>query len=81
MDDIRVVMDAVGSGRAALFAVSEGGPISLLFAATYPARVEAIVLSQTFALLRGCAWRARGSPQRGRALGVHRDVDADIRHG
>ncbi len=48
MDDIRAVMDAVGSERATLFGVSEGGPISLLFAATYPSRVEAIVLYETF---------------------------------
>ena len=34
MDDARAVMDAVGSERAALFGVSEGGPMSLLFAAT-----------------------------------------------
>jgi pimeloyl-ACP methyl ester carboxylesterase/class 3 adenylate cyclase len=48
MDDIPAIMDAVGSERAVLFAVSEGGPISLLFAAAYPARVEAIVLYETF---------------------------------
>jgi pimeloyl-ACP methyl ester carboxylesterase len=48
MDDIRAVMDAVGSKKATLFGVSEGGPISLLFAATYPARVESIVLYETF---------------------------------
>ena len=48
MEDITAVMDAVGSKRAVLFGVSEGGPISLLFAATYPARVEAIVLYETF---------------------------------
>src|SRR5215217_1960815 len=48
MDDIRAVMDAVASERTTLFGVSEGGPISLLFAATYPTRVEAIVLYETF---------------------------------
>jgi pimeloyl-ACP methyl ester carboxylesterase len=36
MDDVRAVMDAAGSQRAALFGVSEGGPMSILFAATYP---------------------------------------------
>ena len=36
MDDVRAVMDAAGSQRAALFGASEGGPMSLLFAATYP---------------------------------------------
>jgi len=44
MDDVRAVMDAVGSERAALIGVSEGGPMSLLFAATYPERTVALVL-------------------------------------
>ena len=38
MDDVRAVMDAVGSERAALFGISEGAPMSILFAATYPER-------------------------------------------
>jgi pimeloyl-ACP methyl ester carboxylesterase len=44
MDDVRAVMDAAGSERAALFGISEGGPMALLFAATYPDRVSALVL-------------------------------------
>jgi class 3 adenylate cyclase len=44
MDDIRAVMDAAGSERAALIATSEGGPLSLLFAAAHPERAEALVL-------------------------------------
>jgi len=44
MDDVRAVMDAVGSERAALVGVSEGGPMSMLFAATYPERTEALLL-------------------------------------
>jgi dienelactone hydrolase len=40
MDDLRAVMDAAGSDRAALFGFSEGGPMSLLFAASYPERVR-----------------------------------------
>jgi class 3 adenylate cyclase/esterase/lipase len=47
MDDIRVVMDAVGSRRAALIGVSEGGPMTLLFAATYPERTAAAILYAT----------------------------------
>jgi pimeloyl-ACP methyl ester carboxylesterase len=39
MDDVRAVMDATGTARAAIFGASEGGPMSLLFAATYPDRV------------------------------------------
>jgi class 3 adenylate cyclase len=49
MDDVRAVMDAVGSERAALFGISEGGPMSLLFAATYPARTSALVLYGSYA--------------------------------
>jgi class 3 adenylate cyclase len=45
MDDVRAVMDAVGSERAAILGVSEGGAMSLLFAATYPDRVWALVLA------------------------------------
>src|SRR6476660_5016147 len=44
MDDIRAVMDAAGSERAAMIGISEGGPLSLLFAAAHPERVEALVL-------------------------------------
>jgi class 3 adenylate cyclase len=44
MDDVRAVMDAVGSERAALLGGSEAGPIAALFAATYPERLSALVL-------------------------------------
>jgi class 3 adenylate cyclase/pimeloyl-ACP methyl ester carboxylesterase len=44
MDDIRAVMDAVGSERAALMGLHEGGALTALFAATYPERVAALVL-------------------------------------
>jgi pimeloyl-ACP methyl ester carboxylesterase len=43
MDDVRAVMDAAGSERAALLGISEGVPMSILFAATYPERVQALV--------------------------------------
>ncbi len=49
MDDVRAVMDAVGSERAALFGVSEGGAMSMLFAATYPQRTQALVLYGSYA--------------------------------
>jgi class 3 adenylate cyclase len=49
MDDVRAVMDAAGSEKAALFGLSEGGPMSALFAATYPERTTALVLYGTFA--------------------------------
>jgi pimeloyl-ACP methyl ester carboxylesterase len=44
MDDVRAVMDAAGSQRAALMGVSEGGPMCTLFAATYPHRTSALVI-------------------------------------
>jgi class 3 adenylate cyclase len=55
MDDVRAVMDAAGLDNAALFGPSEGGPMSILFAATYPERVTALVLYGTGA-------RGRGAP-------------------
>lgn len=49
MDDVRMVMDAAGSERASVFGISEGGPMSTLFAATYPERTAALILYGTFA--------------------------------
>lgn len=49
IDDLRAVMDAVGSKRAAIFGVSEGGNLSATFAATYPGRVSALIMFGTFA--------------------------------
>ena len=53
MDDVRAVMDAVGSKRAALFGASEGGAMSLLFAATYPERTSALVV---YGAMARCVW-------------------------
>ncbi len=49
MDDVRAVMDAVGSKRAALCGVSEGGAMAALFAATYPERTAALVMIGSYA--------------------------------
>jgi len=49
MDDVRAVMDAAGSERAALFGVSEGGPMAAVFASTYPQRTTALVMYGTYA--------------------------------
>jgi class 3 adenylate cyclase len=49
MDDVRAVLDAVGSERTALFGFSEGGNMSALFAATYPERTTALIMFGTFA--------------------------------
>lgn len=52
MDDIRAVMDAVGSERAILFGHSEGGSVSALFSATYPDRTLALITFGVFAKRR-----------------------------
>lgn len=49
MEDMRAVLDAVGSKRTVLFGSSEGGPMCMLFAATYPERTAALVLNGTYA--------------------------------
>ena len=49
IDDVRAVMDAVGSERAALLGMSEGGPMSILFSATHPERTSALILFGTAA--------------------------------
>ena len=52
MDDARVALDAVGSRQAAVIGDTEGGPMALLLAATFPERVSALVLLNTFARWR-----------------------------
>jgi len=49
MDDVRAVMESVGSEKAALVGVSEGGPMCSLFAATYPEKTLALVMIGTYA--------------------------------
>jgi pimeloyl-ACP methyl ester carboxylesterase len=49
MDDVRAVMDAVRSTRAALVGYSEGGPMCALFSATYPERTTALIMIGSFA--------------------------------
>jgi pimeloyl-ACP methyl ester carboxylesterase len=52
MDDVRAVLEAVGSNRAALFGHSEGGNMCVLFAATYPERTIALITLGSFAKRR-----------------------------
>jgi pimeloyl-ACP methyl ester carboxylesterase len=52
MDDVRAVLAAAGSERAAVLGISEGGAMSVVFAATYPERTAALVLYGTFAEFR-----------------------------
>jgi pimeloyl-ACP methyl ester carboxylesterase len=69
MDDVRAVMDAAGCEKAALVGISEGGPMALLFAATYPARVSALVLWGTFARIAWSPDYPHGvDPRRGEAF-------------
>ena len=49
MDDIRVVMDAVGIERAGIFGLSEGGSLSTLFAASHPDRAQSLIVCGSFA--------------------------------
>jgi pimeloyl-ACP methyl ester carboxylesterase len=66
MDDVRAVMDAAGSKRAALLGVSEGAAMSILFAATYPDRVSALILYGGLARdtwAPGYPYRAEGSDE------------------
>ena len=56
IDDVRAVMDAAGSERATIYGWSEGGPMCLMFAATYPHRTSALVLFGSFASMRNEPW-------------------------
>ena len=49
MDDVRAIMDEIGSQRAALLGISEGSAMSILFSATYPERVSQLILYSSFA--------------------------------
>jgi len=75
MDDVRAVMDAAGCGRAAFYGLSEGAAMSILFAATYPERVAALVV-------RSCSPRTMWAPDFpwGRTAGVYeREVSQALR--
>ena len=76
-DDLRTVLDAASSDRAALFGFSEGGPISVLFAATYPRRVRALILYGTYANL---SMEDDGSPGRRKWIEVATGIRSTIDH-
>lgn len=63
MDDVRAVMDAVGSKRAAILGFSEGGPLATLFAASHPERAAALVLYGTYATATRAPDYPWGSPR------------------
>jgi pimeloyl-ACP methyl ester carboxylesterase len=75
MDDVRAVMDAVGSHRAAFYGLSEGAAMSILFAATYPERTAALVV-------RSCSPRTLWAPDfpwGRRESAYQREVDQALR--
>jgi class 3 adenylate cyclase/pimeloyl-ACP methyl ester carboxylesterase len=63
MDDARIVLDAVGSEETALIGDAEGGPMAMMFAATYPQRTRALVLVNTFARMMRAADYPIGMPE------------------
>src|SRR5436190_12036456 len=69
MDDVRAVMDAAHSERASLFGISEGGPMSVLFAASSPHRVDHLILYGSYAR------RSDAEPDNGAAM--IRTIDAE----
>jgi class 3 adenylate cyclase len=76
-DDLRAVLDAAGSDRAALFGYSEGGPISVMFAATYPGRVLSLILFGTYA---NGSRDDDGSPGRAKWIRLMGRVEATLDH-
>ena len=62
MLDIEAVMHAASSERAAFFAVSEGGPMAILFAAAHPERTQGLVLVATYARITACPDYPIGMP-------------------
>jgi pimeloyl-ACP methyl ester carboxylesterase/DNA-binding winged helix-turn-helix (wHTH) protein len=56
IDDVRAVMDAAGSRNATIYGWSEGGPMSIMFAATHPERATALILYGTFASVKDKPW-------------------------
>jgi class 3 adenylate cyclase len=75
MDDLRAVLDAVGSERTALFGVSEGGPMCALFAATYPSRVSHLVLYATYARMTWAEDHPAGAPRDRVARWLERNIE------
>ncbi len=63
IDDIRAVMDAAGVERGHVGGISEGGPMAMLFAATYPERVDKLILCGTAARFVAGPDYARGVPR------------------
>jgi pimeloyl-ACP methyl ester carboxylesterase len=80
-DDIRAVMDAAGSVRAAVFGVSEGASMSVVFAASYPERVSALVLYGGYARWLWAPDYLFGETEREARKQVEEDFDAFVTPG
>ena len=74
-DDIRAVMDAAGSQRAALVGLSEGAPMSVVFAASHPGRVSALVLYGGLARTLWAPDYQFGTPERTYRRELEQDAD------
>ncbi|HWJ81558.1 MAG TPA: adenylate/guanylate cyclase domain-containing protein [Nocardioides sp.] len=74
MEDLHAVLDAVGSERTALFGFSEGGPLSMLFAATYPERTTALAIFGSFARYAGEDYFPHLLPEMDRVLEAFADI-------
>jgi pimeloyl-ACP methyl ester carboxylesterase len=85
--DVKAVLDAVGSEKAAIYGWSEGGAMSLMFAATYPERTSALVLVGSYASMRAEPWsippdameQMLGLLERGWGKGILVNVNAPSR--
>jgi pimeloyl-ACP methyl ester carboxylesterase len=85
--DVHAILDAVGSKRAAIYGWSEGGAMSLMFAATYPERTDALVLVGSYASMCAGPWSlsresmeaAVNAIERGWGKGVLVNVNAPSR--
>jgi class 3 adenylate cyclase/pimeloyl-ACP methyl ester carboxylesterase len=73
MDDLRAVMDAIGSQRAAVYGGSESGALSILFTATYPERVSALVLYGAYARMAWAPDYPEGIPE-----GMWADIERHV---
>ena len=80
-DDIRAVMDAAGSQRAALVGLSEGAPMSVVFAASHPERVSALVLYGGLARMLWAPDYQLGIPERTYRRGVEEEAAAFLTPG
>ena len=67
MDDVRAVMEAADSKRAVLLGISEGGPLCMMFAATYPEKTEALIAIGSYARRLKSTATTRGARRAKRA--------------